>query len=716
MLNECGQVVVWQLTKGTSFEKVRTLLTNLYARGNNKLTTPTNFYIDNCCAWRGKLKEVFGENVEVKLDLFHAIQRIIKTIPKRGKKDSVTKMIRRRMTNDFTMIFRDPSDHGPSRTTNTPSKLKILEQLDNFLSKWEHEKYGEDNILPGSTITELGHLRKHVQKGCLSGIPPSCGLNRNEAMHKTLRKNISRQRLGIQLALALLGIGFFTWNKKRGQARTEKRLQSIQVYYMSFLEKSKTPTEESFGISSTDRPDIMPQILGDAEFDASRDITDTLQSLLNENPTAMIDPERIDSDSDSDNEAVCDALLLTARAIVKTVLIKTRLSINLAAKINAKPKYFAKNINFNKSSLLLLGNSGFGSNDGAGNRVDAILKGYGLERVHMPKDGNCLFSSISFFIVHIQSANRSELDAKLREHLEMLGISPNQELSEISDNVRKLVVNEFLGPNMMEYSSFLISDEQMSYEDTAKNFENDGFFDCELGNAAILALANIWRIGIVVFTSLENYPVITIVPRDEPISCTTVYLAFEQLGAGHYDAVIESTVVAVQTAPATEKPGLSEDNTQPATGNHSNAHVSHPACRCGQGGAKNKQNRQFCAEYKSGCKCFRSLQGCTMVCGCRNCANPYGVRVQSQDEISSGTQTRKRRKHIKSPETGRNFIIGRGEKVSDAPWSLFEELLCGECALYIGGSEEITAKSVTDLYNKVVVLIKTIHFSCPRMK
>ena len=90
-------------------------------------------------------------------------------------------------------------------------------------------------------------------------------------------------------------------------------------------------------------------------------------------------------------------------------------------------KKTAKNINFKKSSLLLLGNLGFGSNDGAGNRVDAILKGYGLECVHMPKDGNCLFSSISFFIVHIQSADCSELHAKLREHLEMLGISPNQE-------------------------------------------------------------------------------------------------------------------------------------------------------------------------------------------------------------------------------------------------------------------------------------------------
>ena len=86
------------------------------------------------------------------------------------------------------------------------------------MCKWEHEKYLEENILSGSTVTEPTNLRKHIQK---CDIPQSCGSNRNEAMHKTLRKNISRQRLGIQLALALLGIGFFTWNEKKGQARTE---------------------------------------------------------------------------------------------------------------------------------------------------------------------------------------------------------------------------------------------------------------------------------------------------------------------------------------------------------------------------------------------------------------------------------------------------------------------------------------------------------------
>ena len=40
----------------------------------------------------------------------------------------------------------------------------------------------------------------------------------------------------------------------------------------------------------------------------------------------------------------------------------------------------------------------------ASNIVDATLKGYGLEHAHMPKNGNCLFSTVSFFILHVLSA------------------------------------------------------------------------------------------------------------------------------------------------------------------------------------------------------------------------------------------------------------------------------------------------------------------------
>ena len=40
-------------------------------------------YIDNCCQWKRLLQEEFGNDVLVKLDLFHAIQHITSKMPKR---------------------------------------------------------------------------------------------------------------------------------------------------------------------------------------------------------------------------------------------------------------------------------------------------------------------------------------------------------------------------------------------------------------------------------------------------------------------------------------------------------------------------------------------------------------------------------------------------------------------------------------------------------
>ena len=39
--------------------------------------------IDNCCHWKYLLKILFGDNVKIKLDLFHAVQRVTRTISKR---------------------------------------------------------------------------------------------------------------------------------------------------------------------------------------------------------------------------------------------------------------------------------------------------------------------------------------------------------------------------------------------------------------------------------------------------------------------------------------------------------------------------------------------------------------------------------------------------------------------------------------------------------
>ena len=73
------------------------------------------FIIDNCCKWRNKIQEVFGENIIVLLDLFHAVQRITSTINKRHSlfNDCVK---------ELKFVFRDRHDTGDKRTMKTPAK------------------------------------------------------------------------------------------------------------------------------------------------------------------------------------------------------------------------------------------------------------------------------------------------------------------------------------------------------------------------------------------------------------------------------------------------------------------------------------------------------------------------------------------------------------------------------------------------------------------
>ena len=151
------------------------------------------------------------------------------------------------MINDLRMVFRDPADIGSTRMANTPSPAVMLQNLDKFLKKWNDQKHEGHNILPCQTIEELNKLKTHIEKDCLSNIPPSGGTNRNEALHKTLRKNISRQRIGVQLALALLGISFYIWNENRENLKSGKRKSVVQfkpfIHLFSPLLKLQQPKD-----------------------------------------------------------------------------------------------------------------------------------------------------------------------------------------------------------------------------------------------------------------------------------------------------------------------------------------------------------------------------------------------------------------------------------------------------------------------------------------
>ena len=46
---------------------------NLNRRLHAQRKNVKEFYVDNCCSWRNKLKSVFGEDLKVYLDVFHAV-------------------------------------------------------------------------------------------------------------------------------------------------------------------------------------------------------------------------------------------------------------------------------------------------------------------------------------------------------------------------------------------------------------------------------------------------------------------------------------------------------------------------------------------------------------------------------------------------------------------------------------------------------------------
>ena len=81
VMNEVGHIMAWQFTKTTSIDEVNSLLKGVSRR--IQIENHPLILVDNCCLLRNKLKDIFGESVIVKLDIFHAIQRISRKLSKK---------------------------------------------------------------------------------------------------------------------------------------------------------------------------------------------------------------------------------------------------------------------------------------------------------------------------------------------------------------------------------------------------------------------------------------------------------------------------------------------------------------------------------------------------------------------------------------------------------------------------------------------------------
>ena len=128
VMNEDGYIIAWAFTRSVSFDEVKPLLCGITDRLSNRGTSLTTAYLDNCCQWRNKLHLLFGPGIDIKLDLFYAMQRITGKVSKRRKH----RQTRKCLLNDLSLIFRAKGDPAKGRKDITPSPNEILNNLDDF--------------------------------------------------------------------------------------------------------------------------------------------------------------------------------------------------------------------------------------------------------------------------------------------------------------------------------------------------------------------------------------------------------------------------------------------------------------------------------------------------------------------------------------------------------------------------------------------------------
>ena len=192
VLNEKGTVIQWKFTKTESTAELENVFLQLSQRFKAQNIVLDGIYLDNCCKWAQFLGKYFPD-VCVKLDIFHAVQRFVRKIPKRSKHSSES-------AKEYGLVFRQLGDIGKHLSSPTPSPTIILKNLEKFCPKWDLAKTSAGtSVLTKEMLKEIRNIKIHINKGCLSDIPVGCGTNRNERLHRDLTKIVTTNRIGLPL-------------------------------------------------------------------------------------------------------------------------------------------------------------------------------------------------------------------------------------------------------------------------------------------------------------------------------------------------------------------------------------------------------------------------------------------------------------------------------------------------------------------------------------
>ena len=331
-------------------------------------------------------------------------------------------------------------------------------------------------------------------------------------------------------------------------------------------------------------------------------------------------------------------------------------------------------------------------------RLDNILKSWSMYRENIPKDGDCCFRAVARNICRL--TQRSGIDSHVTGHLAHLGLLNLNETS-LTEKLRALTVSEWSGENRQQYESFLTTD---NFEREVELFKHQGYFTGELGNLMVLAMANVLKMPIVIFSSLENFPTIPILPCKQLNGMPpTLFVSFNASGCGHYDYACLG-----------DKESEQLENKKQSGKKVNKEERPHVFCSCGvsrkgQGPSSNICNN-VTGSYSSRCKCLKARVRCGGNCTCKGCSNPFGQRNTGNTEMECAP--RKRRKFDFQNSTtlkSQEYLDEKGEPLRDGALTKEEFFVVEELIKLIHDTgEELSAESLLGYYAFVQALSCTL--------
>ena len=399
-------------------------------------------------------------------------------------------------------------------------------------------------------------------------IPPKAGTSRQESMHKSLRKGVEKRRVGVKAAEASIGTCLYRWNERRMSEKVGLGHSPVPAPVNRHQEFS-VDQEEIFGTG----------VFQNSNSFSDDDLEDGADVDARGKDSTMDSSSEDGNYGTDDNDNVRITKEDTYHRVLEYAMYMKNLAQDFQAKCDA-PTMKVNVIQFVGRSLLLFSSRARYSRPDAekcNERLTSILNAFGFQQLPMPGDGDflhCISISLSSFLT------RNQENTNLSQYLKSIGISIEMSNEDKINVLRQLIVQEFAGPNRHVYEPFMISSTTDSYNTEAQKFLKPGHYDSELRNCVPLAMSNILQIPLVIFTSMENYPITQVIHRTRVLSEVPIYLAYNHGDSGHYNLAVEVT--------RTQSNSTTTETTAKEPDKHLQNEVHVPSqhetgCSCGRG-------------------------------------------------------------------------------------------------------------------------------------